>query len=87
MLEGTRQRLEGQLHREGEASTMKMRFLGVLEVRKGDCSTSREMSGLAILFTVPRKEPKPPHRAHTSLPDTKISGSRLKWWAFRWWDL
>lgn len=87
MLEGARQRLEGQLHREGEASTMKMRILGMLEVRREDCSTSREMSGLAILFTVTRKESKPLHRAHTSRLAPKISGSILKWWAFRWWDL
>lgn len=54
MLEGAKQRLEGQLHREGEASTVKMRFLGMLEVRRGNSSTSRKMSGLVILFTVPK---------------------------------
>lgn len=63
MLEGARQRLEGQLHREGEASTMKMRILGVLEVRRGDCSISREMSGLANCLQCPGRS-QSPHTGH-----------------------
>lgn len=34
MLKGARQRLGGQLHREGESSTMKVKVLGLLGVRR-----------------------------------------------------
>lgn len=75
MLGESRQRL-GPSSQSNEVSAVNQGMLsGLVGSQQGAAQpVDSECHGLAILFVVPSKEPRLPHRAHTSPPSLQAAG-------------